>query len=41
MISTEESVNTSAVSSNGIDKYEWLTGEDLEYKPGVAKQAKV
>ena len=30
----------SAFSSNYFDKYEYLTGEDLEYKPSVTEQAK-
>ena len=30
----------SASSSNYFDKYEYLTGEDLEYKPSVTEQAK-
>ena len=25
----------SALSSNNLDKYEYLTGEDLGFKPGV------
>ena len=27
------------ISSGGLDKYEYLTGEDLEYKPDVVKKA--
>ena len=30
----------SALSSNNLDKYEYLTGEVLGYKPSVVKQAK-
>ena len=30
----------SALSSNYLDKYEYFTGEDLEYKPSVIEQAK-
>ena len=30
----------SALSSNNLDKYEYLTGEDLGLKPSTAKQAK-
>ena len=30
----------SAISSNYLDKYECLTGEDLGYKPNVVEQAK-
>ena len=30
-----------ALSSNNLDKYEYLTGEDLGYKPSVIEQAKV
>ena len=28
-------------SSNELAKYEYLTGEDLEYKPSAVKQAKL
>ena len=28
------------MSSNELKKYEYLTGEDLGYKPGVVQQAK-
>ena len=28
------------MSSNNLDKYEYLTGEDLNYKPSTVKQAK-
>ena len=30
----------SAKSSDELDKYEYLTGEDLDYKPGALTQAK-
>ena len=30
----------SALSSNNLDKYEYLTGEDLGYKPSVIEKAK-
>ena len=30
----------SALSSNNLDKYEYLTGEDLGLKPSTIKQAK-
>ena len=30
----------SALSSKELDKYEYLTSEDLGYKPRVVKQAK-
>ena len=30
----------SALSSNNLDKYEYLTGEDLGLKPSTAEQAK-
>ena len=36
----KEAVKISALSSKELDKYEYLTGEDLRYKPGVAEQAK-
>ena len=31
----------SALSSNDLDKYEYLTGEDLGLKPHTAEQAKL
>ena len=31
----------SALSSNNLDKYEYLTGEDLELKPSTIEQKKV
>ena len=30
----------SALSSKNLDKYEYLTGEDLGYKPSVVEKAK-
>ena len=30
----------SALSSNNLDKYEYLTGEDLGFKPNTVEQAK-
>ena len=30
----------SALSSNNLNKFEYLTGEDLGYKPSVIEQAK-
>ena len=30
----------SALSSNNLNKYEYLTGEDLDLKPSTVKQAK-
>ena len=30
----------SALSSNNLDKYEYLTGEDLDLKPSTVKKAK-
>ena len=30
----------SALSSKELDKYEYLTGEDLRYKPSVVEKAK-
>ena len=30
----------SALSSRNLDKYEYLTGEDLNYKPSTVEQAK-
>ena len=35
-----EATNISALSSKELTKYEYLTGEDLGYKPGVVEQAK-
>ena len=35
-----EAAKTSALSSKELDKYEYLTGEDLGYKPGVVKKVK-
>ena len=35
-----EAAKLSALSSKELDKYEYLTGEDLGYKPRVVEQAK-
>ena len=35
-----QTVKTSALSSKNLDKYEYLTGEDLNYKPSTVEQAK-
>ena len=35
-----EAAKISALSSKELDKYEYLTGEDLGYKPGVVEPAK-
>ena len=35
-----ESAKISTFSSGELGKYEYLTGEDLGYKPGVAEKAK-
>ena len=35
-----ETAKISAISSNNLDKYEYLTGEDLDLKPSTAEQAK-
>ena len=35
-----EATKISALSSGELEKYEYLTGEDLGYKPGVAEKAK-
>ena len=35
-----EAPKVSASSSKELDKYEYLTGKDLEHKPGVVEQAK-
>ena len=35
-----KSVKISALSSNNLDKYEYLTGEDLDLKPNIVEQAK-
>ena len=34
-----EAAKTTALSSKELDKHEYLTGEDLRYKPGVVEQA--
>ena len=35
-----KNVEISAKSSGELDKYEYLTGEDLDYKPDALTQAK-
>ena len=35
-----EAAKTSALSSNNLDKYEYLTGEDLGLKPNTVEHAK-
>ena len=35
-----KAVKISALSSKNLDKYEYLTGEDLNYKPSTVEQAK-
>ena len=35
-----ETAKISAISSNNLDKYEYLTGEDLDLKPSTVEQAK-
>ena len=35
-----ETAKISALSSNNLDKYEYLTGEDLGLKPSIVEQAK-
>ena len=36
-----QNAKTSALSSGELDKYEYLTGEDLEYKPDFVQKAKL
>ena len=35
-----KAAKTSALSSNNLDKYEYLTGADLGLKPSIVEQAK-
>ena len=35
-----KAAKTSALSSNNVDKYEYLTGEDLGLKPSTVEQVK-
>ena len=35
-----QNAKISALSSSELDKYEYFTGEDLEYKPDVVQKAK-
>ena len=36
----KKAAKISALSSNNLDKYEYLTGEDLGLKPSTVEQAK-
>ena len=36
----KEAVKISALTSGELEKYEYLTGEDLGYNPGVVEKAK-
>ena len=36
----KEAAKISALSSRDLDKYEYLTVEDLDYKPSTVEQAK-
>ena len=38
--SDREASKISALSSNNLNKYEYLTGEDLDIKPSTIEQAK-
>ena len=38
--SDREAAKLSALSSGELEKYEYLTGKDLGYKPGVVEKAK-
>ena len=35
-----QAAKISAISSGGLEKYEYLTGENLRYKPDVAQKDK-
>ena len=35
-----KAAKVSALSSNNLDKYEYLTGEDHNYKPSTVEQAR-
>ena len=35
-----EAAKTSALSSKNVEKYEYLTGEDVGYKPGIIPRGK-
>ena len=35
-----EAAKISALSSGELEKYEYLTGEDLGYKPGVVQKSR-
>ena len=36
----KKAAKISALSSNNLDKYEYLTGEDLDLKPNTVEQAR-
>ena len=40
MIQTDQQLKISVLSSSDLRKYEYLTGEDLRYKPTVIEQVK-
>ena len=40
MIQTEKQLKYLHLSSGNLDKYKYLTGEDLNYKPSTVEQAK-
>ena len=40
MIQIEKAAKIFALSSNNLDKYEYLTGEDLGLKPRIVEQAR-
>ena len=40
MIQIEKNAKISALSSNNLDKFEYLTGKDLGLKPNTIEQAK-
>ena len=40
MIQTDQQLKISVLSSSDLRKYEYLTGEDLRYKPSVTEQVK-
>ena len=39
--SDREAAKLSALSNGELEKYEYLTGKDLGYKPGVVEKAKI
>ena len=40
MIQTKKTAKRSTLPSNNLDKYEYLTGEDLGLKPNTIEQAR-